>query len=488
MPNFYGKPKPVQSHTTLPSIGWLEPPLSDDKPPQYRYFTSEMKVVASNVVHISPNNGWQIHYPFSINGSETQQVLKGRLYAVNEITRCDQCGGQVAPWIERFHLRGGTHCKDCGTDVVIGSYLGHELNRKPKQAIVSQYQGYIADDPNIHDLPLWQTGTVTHFGAAMGTGKTTLIFNQCYESEHDAITLILTPRTALAQGLWNEQIHQLGSRHGWGLFHGGSNKNNRIIGKFGAIGTLPSLGSMLQVIIKDGRQDQPIRIFIDEIDFATGLIHADILKYQSRDTKDLMRRIIDKTGMVVAGQTEMTAVLESTVAEFGIDPENNLFGYYNTAPPAEEHAEVYQIDSVPGENAKNEVVAAIINKAETVIAGGRNAYCLVDERRSAQIIAQTHPDALLFDRYHRGNQRNRDLLYSRQLTDSPLLVTSNAVNVGITLRDDNAETIVGMVLNPVFAGNLASTVQKGLRNRQKTPTIALFYQVQQSTPYRANRC
>ena len=66
------------------------------------------------------------------------------------------------------------HC-DCHRDYPLGSYLELELNRKLPNSIVSEYQGFLGDDPEFVDFRLWEPGTLTHLGAAMSTGKSTEI-------------------------------------------------------------------------------------------------------------------------------------------------------------------------------------------------------------------------------------------------------------------------------------------------------------------------
>ena len=316
----------------------------------------------------------------------------------------------------------------------------------------------------------------------MGTGKTTMIFNRAYD-EPDAITIVLVPRKTLAEGLWNQQKRERASVEAWGLFFGGSSKQYRTMGKYGAIGTIPSLPRMLEAVIRQCREGQPVQIFVDEVDFSMGLLCAEILKWQSLEIKNKIRQIIDDRGIVVAGQTEITATLESAAAELGIDPDQ-IFGYYNTAPPTGETAQIFLAHCTPGFSNKNEVVAAIIEDVKSVLDKGKNAYVFVDERRTAQIIAREFEgESVLLDRYHRGDEHSHDVIWARRLRKgNHIFVSSNAVDVGISIEDSNAETIVGMLLNPIFAGSLAGTVQKAMRNRKKPPMRIYILKYQNALP------
>ena len=458
---FFGKQTPFQ-----PEI--ISDEYNSNPLPEFRHFTAEERIVANKVISVSTNGQWSTRYPFVWNG-QPQNATRRRLYT-KAFRTCRDCGKRCAPWIDRYRLIAGTHCEGCHKDALIGSYLEYELRRTSKRSIVSDFEGYISDDPAVNnDLPMWAEDTMTHLGAAMGTGKTTLIFNKTYESEeYNAITVILVPRKSLALAIWSEQRRNPKNEHGydgWGLFYGGSEKNIRKVGRYGVIGTISSLPVILQQMIKENVHDQPVYIFVDEIDFATSLIHADILKSTSIKVKDLLRSIINQNGIVVAGQTEMAITLESAAAELDIDPDNNLYSYYNRAPEVNATAEIRMYTQEIG--MKNKAIAGMRQEIDKDLIDGLNVYAHCDGRRVAQLIAKLRNDSLLYDRYNRSDQRNEDLLYLRQLTDTQLFASSNAVDVGISLHDEKGATHVGMIENPLAYGNIASAVQKGLRNRSK---------------------
>ena len=462
---FFGKPKTFQS--PIPSDD-IDSNDANAPLPEFRHFTTEERIVANKVMSVSTNGQWSTRYPFVYNG-QPPNATRRRLYT-RAFRACRECGKRTAPWIDRHRLIAGTHCEGCHKDALIGSYLEYELQRTSKRAIVSDFDGYISDDPAINnDLPFWAEDTMTHLGAAMGTGKTTLIFNKTYESEETStVTVILVPRRSLALGIWAEQRRNPKNDYGyegWGLFYSGSDKNTREIGRYGVIGTISSLPVILRQMIKDNIQDQPTYIFIDEIDFATNLIHADILKNASIQVKDLLRQIISRNGIVVAGQTEMTITLESAAAELDIDPDSHLYSYYNQAPIVDATAEIRLYPHEEG--MKNKAIAGMRIEIEADLDKGLNVYAHCDGRRVAQLIANLRANSLLYDRYNRSDPRNADLLFRRHLNDTRLFASSNAVDVGISLHDEKGSTHVGMIENPLQYGSIASAVQKGLRNRSK---------------------
>lgn len=474
---FFGKQTPFQEFQNVESNDDNSEPL-----PEFRHFTAEERIVANKVVSVSPNGQWSTYYPFSWNG-QPPNATRRRLYT-RAFRTCRECGSRCAPWIDRYRLIAGTHCEGCHQDNLIGSYLEYELRRTSKRSIVSDFKGYIANDPDIDDLPLWAEDTMTHLGAAMGTGKTTLIFNKTYESEEfNTITIILVPRKSLALAIWTEQRRNTKNEYGydgWGLFYGGSDKSVRKIGRYGVIGTISSLPVILRQIMQENLQDNPAYIFVDEIDFATNLIHADILKNASIKVKDLMRYIINRNGIVVAGQTEMTITLESAAAELHIDPDNNLYSYYNRAPELQSVAEIRLYPHEEG--MKNKAIAGMRIEIAEDLGKGLNVYAHCDGRRVAQLVAELHGNSLLYDRYNRSDGRNQDLLYLRHLTDTPLFASSNAVDVGISLYDERGSTHVGMIENPLQYGNIASAVQKGLRNRAKTKIMMHYIRYNNPLP------
>ena len=460
----------VETPRTLPP----EPPPVGQGPPSWRHITPEQKLLSTEVLGISGNNGWWYG-----TGEKNQDAPRRRLYAMNDRCRCKRCkrGDSAVPWIETHLHTAGRICfnPDCRRDQVLGSLLHLELNRLPKNSIVSDFVvgdgKYLAHDPLISKLPFWEQGMMVHNGGAMGTGKTTHACNRA-EADKDALYLLISPRKSTTYDIWYTRLRLNGSSYGWGLFYRGSDRRYRTIGEHGVMLTLPSLPFVLQQIKrKFGDDIPPIYIFLDEIDFCADLMFANILHGASPEIRGLLRQIVEKHGLVTAGQTEMTTTLECVATELGIDPEQNLWAYYNHAPPANEIAELREYPD--GDGKKNRLIAGVVEAVEEGIQQkGNPQYVLADGRRHSQVIASFVEDSLLLDRYHRGIERNRELFYRGHLDDTMLFVSSNALDVGVSFREKNAETHVVQSENPIVFGSPQGNIQKLLRNRECPP---LFY-------------
>ena len=463
----------VETPRTLPP----EPPPVGQGPPSWMHITREQQLLSRYALDISGNNGWWAGLWQANDGT----VPKRRLYAWNDRSQCEQCRGASVPWIDTHLLMAGWYCVDCRTDTCTGSYLHYELNRKPKNSVISDFQGFVADDPLICDLPFWEPGMMVHFGAAMRTGKTYYV---CDRAENDpyALYLLISPRKTLTYNVWNSRRRLNGSSHGWGMFYGGSDKRHRTIGEHGVMLTPPQLPFVLQQIKrKFGDDIPPIYIFIDEIDFCADLMLANILRGASPEIRSLLRQIVDKHGIVTASQTEMASTAECVAAELGIDPVRNLYSYYNQAPPANEIAELLEYPD--GDGKKNRLTAGVVEAVGRGIQEGKRVYVHADGRRTAQVIASFVDGSLLLDRYHRGTERNQELFYRGRLDDNTtLFVSSNALDVGVSFRDANAETHVVQSENPLHFGSPQGSVQKGIRNREMPRLFDHYTRFKNSLP------
>ena len=451
-----------QAPQTLPP----DPPPVGQGPPSWRHITSEQKLLSTEVLGISGNNGW-----WHGTGEKNQDAPRRRLYAMNDRYQCERCGSgdSAVPWIETHLHMAGRICLNCDLDETLGSLLHLELNRKPKNSMNSDFEGWLADDALIYEMPFWEPGMMVHLGAVMRSGKTTFVIKRA-EADPDAIYLLLFPRKSLAFNVWSDRRRELGSSAGWGLFYRGSDRQYRKIGQHGAMGVIPSLPSMLHAIRREFGDDiPPIYLFLDEVDFCSELMLSNILSRASREIKDLLIRIVEKHGLVTAGQTEFTATLELVAAELGIDPDENLWGYYNTAQPTGQIAELRRYPDVQGK--KNRLVAGVIEMVQDGIKQGIPQYVHADGRRISQVIATiVDENSQLFDKYHRGVEENRDLLWRGKLAeDIMLLVTTNAVDVGLSFYHADAHTHVVMHENPLICGSPPSYPQRGLRNREIPP-------------------
>ena len=382
-------------------------------------------------------------------------------------------------YLDIGRLTAGPHCPECNghlhkPEVVTHSYLLHELQRKPQNTITSNHKGFISEDPLLADESLWYKGGVFHLGAPMGSGKTTLILQRAREAaEAGAITIIVVPRRSLAIAVRNEL--NADTTLGWALYIEGSGKQD--FGKYGAVCTLGRLPDVLQKARKAGKEY--VRIFIDELDFAVTLRLADIFKGLSTELKAYLRESVSKTGVVTAGATATTLGLEALSKELGCD----LQGYYLSERETKRTAEFITIDTTV-EKPKNKLVQTVIDHATEVLEGGKKVYILGDERRSAQIIAEAFGDnALLYDAYHKNSPQNYELLRLKRLPEGKtVFVSTGAVDVGVSLQDEDAETVVFSVQNPLNTNGSSSTVQQCLRNRALPALTVFFMDYQNALP------
>ena len=454
-----------------------EPPIPEPIPPRIFSKNPELRTLAKQVGGGLSEWTWQ--YPGDVNGQPREQIRR-HLYNLSLKQECLHCQKSVPTYIDFARLTAGPHCPECNghqlkPEIITYSYLQYELERKPEQSIISNHQGYIANDPLLEEEPLWASGGIFHLGAPMGSGKSRLNIQRAREAaETGALTLFVVPRLSLAKAVHSELRADTGL--GWGLFHEGQKGE---IGEYGAVCTLGWMPRLLKQILKD-YPDRPIRIFIDEIDFAGDLWLADIFKRLSKEIKAALRKRKDDIGIVTAGQTAYTNGLEAIAKELDC----NLTGYYLSPRPAESIANLYIFDTADLEQGKNRIIQDVINNAESVHAAGKNAYIFGDERRSAQIIADYFGDkALLYDAYNRENPENAELIRLKRLPDGKqVFIATTAVDVGVSFKDENAETIVFSVQNPINTNGLSSTVQQCLRNRTKPPLSIYLMKYQNALP------
>lgn len=473
------------------------PPIPDNhQQPSFPYHTPEEHLLWQQI-GIDPNAGWNsdgipaftTNYrnlePFTgefPNNGQPPEVNKRRNWST-AIFRCDHCGSTAAYWIDRWEFRQGYYCDGCHADHKGTSYLAYELNRKPCDATISNFTGYIANDPLLKDEALWGHG-IFHLGAPMGSGKTTLIYQRAREAaESGALTIIIVPRISLAQAVHAELRED--TTLGWSLHHEGSEKakpksEKWRLGQFGAVATIGMLPHLLQVI-QQRHRERTVRIFIDEIDFTSSLMLSDIFKKMSAEIKETLKAIIEAQGIVTAGQTALTIALEAIAKELNAP----LKGYYTAPKIPDTTATLHIVDSHSTDQPKNRLTQAVIDQIQHLIDNtNKNVYIFCDERRTAQIIASLFPKiTLLYDRYHRDSPEARDLLRKKKLPDGKkIFISSNAIDVGISIEDENAETIVLSVLNPLTVGSYDSVVQRCMRNRQKPPLAIYLLNYQNALP------
>ncbi|MCY3743634.1 MAG: hypothetical protein OXH00_21685 [Candidatus Poribacteria bacterium] len=452
--NHNEKPQPVR---TLPPDHPLlisAPAVEVRESPSFPYFSKEGRDVVSNVLLLDPNAGWhgqtpvftnkyEYLYPltnkFARNG-QPSEVEKRRVWSTL-FGSCGICGAATAQWIDRYLLTAGLYCDGCHKDYHLGSYLEIELNRKLPNSIVSDYQGFLGDDPEFADFRLWQPRTLTHLGAAMSTGKTTEIDTLMTTLAIQGLGkgIIAVPQVALARFL----AHYLRRKHGyrsWGLWHEGCHKSEKFIGNIGAIVCLPSLPQAVRYANDAGVQH--LYIAIDEVDFGYNLLSLSI--EQATAVKKCLRDALNTTGLVVSGQTESTLSLEALAEELECEERQ---GFYNTAPPADGHVLMHKYPNIEGK--ANAILCGVIDEISDVLFAGCNAYVFCSSRRDGDIIADVFQceNPVIYNAYTKGDPRADAFLRNQRLTDSRLFIGTSAAGIGISILDPNARTIIATGLN-----------------------------------------
>ena len=450
------------------------PPPLELNTPSFRHWTAEERIVVKEVLGLSPDAGWHDHTPafatkyenlhpitgeFKLNG-QPRAVEKRRVWST-QFGRCEMCGDVTADWVDRYLLTAGRYCNACHSDTPLGSYLQWELGRKLPNAIVSEHQGFLGDDPEFEDFRLWEPNMLTHLGAGMSTGKSTEIYKAIISlaMQKLGVGIIATPRISLARFL----AHQLRKRHGhraWGLWHEGSMSHNQFIGPYGAIVCLPSLGRAVSAAYEQGLDASSLYVAIDEIDFGYSLLSLAV--HQAAAVKKCLLDIFTANGLVVSGQTESTLALEAFASEIGGE---NLQGFYNTAPPAEGLVELRKYPAVEGKNAR--VLAGAIASIEAALAAGSNVYVFCSSRRDGDIVGERFSAyaPICYNAYTKGDARCDAVLKNQCLpVGSRLFIGTSAAGVGISILDPKAKTVIIAGLNH-GSRDTSMLVQKAVRDR-----------------------
>ena len=482
-------PRKAEPKISVQALIDMAPPVEVRETPSFRYFSKEERMVARDILEISPDAGWDGATPiwtpkyeylhpltnkFALNG-QPSEVEKRRVWSTL-FGECATCGGVAAKWIDRYELNAGIYCDGCHKDYPLGSYLELELNRKLPNSIVSEYQGFLGDNPDFVDFRLFEPGILTHLGAGMGTGKTTEIVKNLVELAEEGLGkgLIVVPRVALAHQL----AYQLRWRYGdkaWGLYTEGTSKDNKFIGDFGAIVCLPSLPQAVRDI--EELQVNSLYIAIDELDFGYELLSLSVT--QATAVKKILRDVLKSTGVVVAGQTESTLALEAFAQEIECE---QVQGFYNTAEPADGRVTLKQH---PVETNMNAFLASGIDDISELLQNGQNVYSFCASRRDGDILAEEFSveNPLVYNAYTKGEYRAHELLRHQRLTDSRLFIGTSAAGVGISFLDKKAVTVImgGLIFGTRHA-NMA--VQKSIRDRGRRGVLMHYKPYNFSLPVR----
>ena len=485
-PKEVGIPNPNLSQPRIEDIRGIEPvrtlpadhPILNSAPrievnekPSYRHFSPEERQVVKDVLSQCPDAGWHGQIPvwtqkyeyiypitkeFALNG-QPSEVEKRRVWNTM-FGICEICGAKTAQWVDTYLLTAGVYCDGCHKDYPLGSYLELELNRKLPNSIISEYQGFLGEDPEFADFRLWEPGTLTHLGAAMSTGKSTEIDTRLQGLAGAGLGkgIITVPLVALARFM----AYYLRAKHGyrsWGLWHEGCDKDDRFIGDIGAIVCLPSLPRAVQ-FAQDGGVER-LYVAIDEVDFGYNLLSLTV--NQATAVKACLREATAETGLVVSGQTESTLALEALAEEVEAD---NIQGFYNTAPPAEGSIVLHKHLDVDGKS--NAILAGGIDDTSKALQEGHNVYAFCSSRRDVDIMADEFgsENPVVYNAYTKGERRADAVLRNQRLTDSRLFVATSAAGLGISILDPKAHTVVvGGLLYGSRQANIL--VQEHVRDR-----------------------
>ena len=460
------------------------PPVEVRESPSFPHFSDEERRVVEEILNASPDAGWHGEVPcwttnyehlysftnhFATNG-QPDAIMKRRVWWTL-FEKCPICEAPIAKWVDRWMLKAGFYCEGCQIDFPLGSYLELELNRKLPNSIVSDFDGYLGDDPEFQDFRLWQPGILTYMGAAMATGKTTEIFEAICQLVRANIGrgIVLVPRVSLAQFLasYYREKHGAGA---WGLWHTGSGRDNQFIGTHGVIACLPSLPRVINAAKGQGYTLKDFYIAIDEIDFGYQLLSIETA--QSTEIKAILQQSVDINGLVLAGQTEYTAALESFASELGRDRQHEVQGFYNTATPVDSTVLLHRCLKQEGQEALTLAEAA--ESIKESLASGRNVYAFFQTRRETIVLAEMFDSEypVVYNGYTKGHPRCKELLQNQRVTDTKLFIGNSAAGVGISLLDSNAHTVV--IASKLQDGlNLGMTSQEVLRNRSR-PNAGIY--------------
>ena len=446
-------------------------------------------MVVREVLETPPDAGWHGSTPvwtpkyeylhpltnkFALNG-QPSKIEKRRVWSTL-FGECEQCVGKTAKWIDRYELTAGYYCDGCHKDYLLGSYLELELNRHLPGSVISEYQGFLGDNPDFQDFRLFEPNTLTYLGAGMGTGKTTEIYKFGIQIAQEGLgnIIIVVPRVALAR----ELAYKLRATHGyaaWGLWHEGVNKDDKFVGDYGTICCLPSLPQVIECGDEYGVKRNYIAI--DEIDFSYELLALSV--EQSTAVKKILREAVKTTGLVVSGQTEFTLALEAFAEEVECDESQ---GFYNTAEPAEGSVTLKKHDV---DATVNEMLSGFIEDINAKLADDQNVYSFCASRRDGDIIADelSAERPVLYNAYTKGDWRADALLQNQQLTDSRLFIGTSAAGVGISILDPKAITLIldGLIFG---SRNANMAVQKTMRDRGRRGVIFHYKPYNLSLPVR----
>lgn len=473
MNSFYGE---VKRYKPPPTVAPIPAPPSLPKMPAFPWFSPEEKRLWTEI-GCNPEVGWNRHGipafttnyrnlekftgAFPDNG-QPPEVNRRRIWATS-LMLCLKCSGIATNWIDPWTLHAGYYCDTCHADYLKTSYLRYELDRKPVDSVISDYTGYLSNNPDFQSFLLWVPGKITYLGAAMGQGKTTEIFKSLAIHTPGHAGIILVPRISLAQALAAQFRYEHGHQ-AWGLFHEGSGFDNRFIGRYGAIGCLSSLPA-----IRHQAKEQNIdyfKIAIDESDFSYQL--KALQPKRAQFIRNELTEACKKEGLLVAGQTESLLELEALALETGIK-KTDLRGFYARNATTTGSVSLVQYPHRKGET-RAVRLQGTIESIKHHLRQQKRVYAFFNDRRDVRTVAQVFAERtpLCYTAYTKGEKRAKAFLRNQKLTDTRLFLATSAACVGINIHDPDGITVI--LTGQRFGQRpWKEVIQESLRNRARTP-------------------
>ena len=401
---------------------------------------------------------------FAMNG-QPQETESHRVWNTTPQT-CPNCNTETALyWIDRFRYFTGYYCDNCHKDVSPkNSLLRLELNRKLANHHVSTDNRYVSNDPYWDTTSLWEKGRLTFLAAAMNTGKTTYSNTEGVRlaKEHDGHFILCVPRVSLAKEQWHKLTQQYGNGS-FGLFHENSKKSVGRLGAVCCLSSLPNVFGYEDYETGDSYDPENAWTFIDEADYSYQLLN--LLSPVAKNAKGLLETALHTNGLVVAGQTEWTAVIETLAAELETD---QVLGYYKSVKPHNTSTEIVVYPDVDGKNAW--ALSELIEYVQELLNTGKHAYVFCARRRDVSVLHEIffkhHP--LTYTAYSKNTERAERFLKDGKLTDTNLFFATSAAAVGLSIHDSKAHTAIlgGHVHGHL---NCADVVQERVRDRLQNP-------------------
>lgn len=449
-------------------------PIGVNEPPVYRHWTPEQRKLVRHI-GLDPDASYAPHRDgrkpiwitkfdklydatglFQLNGQPSETETH-RLWN-SLFDTCPDCGKPTrAVWVDRFRLTTGTYCDTCHADKQTKSYLQMELNRKIAGGYDSDFDGFIGNDPFWKETALWQSGVLMHLAAAMALGKTTFVQDRgCERAVKESLFFIIcVPRISLGLNIASKLNRQYGEK-AFGIWY--ENSRDKFIGSIGAVCTLSSLPLLFET--KEELHPKDCLVFIDEVDFSYPL--TQLVTPLALKVKRLLRQALHSNGLVTAGQTEYTAVIEALADEMETDKIN---AYYKFATPHDR--EVRWIEYPDTEGKETDALAGFCQGVQDGIDAGDIVYGFCSERRQTDVAADyfREHDPLVYSALTKHSRRNHALLRERKLTDTKLFFGTAAADVGVSIEEDRPARNLVLMTQLFGRLNVESGVQETARVR-----------------------